>query len=164
MKMLLNIRPSQPMSGPTHVSVQGTKDLSMKTFNKLATATVVSLGMMTGGASAQQSLRDVAYVTEGLIAVGIAYEISEVCDSISARTIRGLGYLNQLSNHAKGLGVTTDQINVFRKDRTEKNRLESIARQRLASMGAIPGDAASHCTVGRAEIAKESTIGYLLRG
>jgi hypothetical protein len=136
----------------------------MNAINKFATVTLMSLGLMTNAASAQQSLRDVGYVTEGLIAVGIAYEISEVCSSISARTLRGLGYLNQLSNHAKGLGFTSAQIDAFRKDRVEKDRLESIARSRLASMGARPGDAASHCAVGRAEIAKESTIGYLLRG
>jgi hypothetical protein len=136
----------------------------MNAITKFATVTLMSLGMMTNVASAQQSLRDVGYVTEGLIAVGIAYEISEVCGSISARTLRGLGYLNQLSNHAKGLGFTTAQIDAFRKDRAEKNRLESIARDRLASMGARRGDAASHCAVGRAEIAKESAIGYLLRG
>ncbi|MEO9865690.1 MAG: DUF5333 domain-containing protein [Yoonia sp.] len=134
------------------------------TLSKIATAGVLSLGLMTNAATAQQSLRDVGYVTEGLIAVGIAYEISEVCDGISARTLRGLGYLNQLQNHAKGLGFTSAQIDAFRKDKGEQDRLEAIARQRLAAMGATPGNAASHCTVGRAEIAKESTIGYLLRG
>ena len=136
----------------------------MAPFTKLATVGALSLGMMTGAASAQQSLRDVGYVTEGLIAVGIAYEISEVCDSISARTLRGLGYLNQLSNHAKGLGFSSAQIDAYRKDKGEQDRLEAIARQRLAAMGATPGNAASHCAVGRAEIAKESTIGYMLRG
>ena len=114
-------------------------------------------------AHAQQSLRNVGYVTEGLIAVGIAYEISEVCGSISARTLRGLGYLNQLRNHALGLGYSNAQVKEFTDSKTEQDRLEGIARQRLASMGAVPGNEASHCAVGRAEIAKESTIGYLLR-
>ncbi|MBB5722162.1 hypothetical protein FHS72_001786 [Loktanella ponticola] len=137
----------------------------MAPLTKMAIAGALSLGMMANAASAQQqSLRDVGYVTEGLIAVGIAYEISEVCNSISARTLRGLGYLNQLSNHAKDLGFSSGQIDAYRKDKAEKERLESVARQRLVTMGATPGNAASHCAVGRAEIAKESTIGYLLRG
>jgi len=77
--------------------------------------------------------------------------------------LRGLNYLNQLRSHARGLGYSNAQIDDFRKDKAEKDRLEAIARQRLANMGATPGDVASHCAVGRSEIAKESTIGYLLR-
>jgi hypothetical protein len=135
----------------------------MNALMKITTAGLLSLGMTTAVAGAQHSLRDVGYVTEGLIAVGIAYEISAVCGSISARTFRGLGYLNQLRNHARGLGFTNAQIDEFRKDKTEQNLLEAIARQRLSSMGAAPGNAAAHCAVGRAEIISESTIGYLLR-
>ena len=133
----------------------------MTTITKFALAATLSLAATTS--SAQQSLRNVSYVTEGLIAVGIAYEISEVCDSISARTFRGLGYLNQLRNHALGLGYSNAQIKEFTDSKTEQDRLEAIARDRLVNMGAAPGDAAAHCAVGRAEIAKESTIGYLLR-
>lgn len=136
----------------------------MNRLMKTTAACVMSLGLMAQASQAQQSLRDVGYVTEGLIAVGIAYEISQVCGSLSARTFRGLGYLNQLSNHAKGLGFSSAQIDAYRKDKAEQDRLEAIARARLAAMGAEPGNAASHCAVGRAEIAKESTIGYLLRG
>jgi hypothetical protein len=161
--MILNITSRHPMCNSTRAYVQCTKDLVMNALTKITTAGLLSLGMTTGAVSAQQSLRDVGYVTEGLIAVGIAYEISEVCGSISARTLRGLSYLNQLRNHAKGLGFTNAQIDDFRKDRTEQNRLEAIARQRLSSMGAEPGNTAAHCAVGRAEITKESTIGYLLR-
>lgn len=133
----------------------------MTILKTLALTTAVTLAATA--APAQQSLRNVGYVTEGLIAVGIAYEISEVCGSISARTLRGLGYLNQLRSHARGLGYSNAQIKDFTDSKTEQDRLEAIARQRLANMGAAPGDAASHCAVGRAEIAKESTIGYLLR-
>ena len=114
-------------------------------------------------AQAQQSLKDVAYVTEGLIAVGIAYELSEVCDDIDARLFRGIGYLNQLKNHAKGLGFSDDQIDAYTDNKAEQDRLEGIARARLEAMGATPGDEASHCAVGRSEIAKQTTIGYLLR-
>ena len=133
----------------------------MTILKTLAFTSAVTLAATA--ASAQQSLRNVSYVTEGLIAVGIAFELSEVCPDIDARTLRGLSYLNQLRSHAKGLGFTNDQIDEFRKDDVEKDRLEAIARQRLVNMGATPGDVASHCAVGRAEIAKESTIGYLLR-
>ena len=133
----------------------------MKTLTKIACAGALSLSASM--ANAQQSLRDVTYVTEGLIAVGIALEISDTCDSISGRTLRGIGYLNQLRNHARGLGFSSAEIKAFTDSKSEKNRLEAIARQRLANMGARPGNAASYCAVGRAEIAKASPIGTLLR-
>jgi len=124
----------------------------------------VLAGSLAGGpAVAQQRLKDVGYVTEGLIAVGIAYEISEVCGDISARTFRGLAYLNQLRSHARGLGFSNAEISAYTDNRQEKDRLEAIARERLAAMGATPGDVASHCAVGKAEMAKASAIGTLLR-
>ena len=67
------------------------------------TAALLATTLAAGPAAAQQSLSEVGYVTEGLIAVGIAYEISEVCGDIDPRTLRGLAYLNQLRSHAKGL-------------------------------------------------------------
>lgn len=134
----------------------------MRSFSILSVLAVTA-ALAGGHASAQQSLKDVTYVTEGLIAVGIAYEISEVCGPIDARLFRGIGYLNQLKSHAKGLGFSDAEIDAYTDDRAEKDRLEAIARKRLADMGAVPGDETSHCNVGRAEIAKGSTIGYLLR-
>lgn len=126
-------------------------------------AAFVAMTASAGSLSAQSSLKDEPAIREGLIAVGIAYEISEVCGSISARTLRGLGYLNQLRNAAIDLGYSRAQVRAYTDDKAEQNRLEGIARTRLANMGAAPGDAASHCTVGQAEIAKGSTIGYLIR-
>lgn len=126
-------------------------------------AGAVSLIAISGHAAAQDKLSDVGYVTEGLIAVGMAYELSEVCDDLDARTLRGLSYLNQLRSHARGLGFSNDEIKAYTDNKAEQDRLEAIARSRLAAMGAKPGDAASHCSVGKAEIAKGSTIGYLLR-
>ena len=126
-------------------------------------AFTVAAAFAGGHATAQSKLSEVGYVTEGLIAVALAYEISEVCDDIDARTFRGLTYLNQLRTHARELGFSNDEIKAFTDNKAEQNRLEAIARQRLEAKGAIPGDAASHCTVGRAEIAGGTTIGYLLR-
>jgi len=133
-------------------------------MQKLLAASVLSLSVgISGPATAQKSLGDVAYITEGLIAVGIAYEISEVCNDIDARLLRGIGYLNQLRDHARGLGYSRSEIDAYVDNKAEQDRLEGIARGRLKAMGAAPGDEASHCAVGRDEIAKQSTIGYLLR-
>jgi hypothetical protein len=68
-----------------------------------------SLGMMAaamvvvglaGAATAQSALRDEARVRDGIVQVGMAYEISEKCGSLSARTFRGLTYLQELKGDA----------------------------------------------------------------
>ena len=133
-------------------------------MRKLVFAVSVCAGLFSGGhAVAQQNLRDVAEVTEGLIAVGIAYEISEVCGSLEARLLRGVTYLNQLRGRARELGFSRSEIDAYIKNDAEKKHLEGIARQRLGALGATPGDAQSHCIVGRREIAQGSTIGYFLK-
>ena len=108
-------------------------------------------------------LKDVPEISEGLIATGIAVEISDVCDDLSPRMIRGISYLNSLKDHARSLGYTNDQIDAFVNDRTEKRRLEGIARARLAEKGAVEGQPETYCAVGRAEMAANSAIGRLLR-
>ena len=118
---------------------------------------------LAGNLSAKPALGEVEYITEGLIAAGIAYEISEVCGDIDARLIRGLTFLNGLKSHARGLGYTDAEIDAFTDDKAEQDRLEGIARARLASMGAVVGQPETYCTVGSAEISRGSTIGSLLR-
>jgi uncharacterized membrane protein len=125
----------------------------------MAFATVMSAGHL----SAQTALKDVAHVRDGIIAVGMAYEISEKCDSISARLFRGFGYLQSLRSHARSLGYSNDEIDAYINDKAEKDRLEAIARAQLASLGVTANDPDSYCTVGRAQIAANTRVGWLLR-
>lgn len=131
-----------------------------RTLFLTATVTLVALA---GTSSAKPALKDVDYVREGIIAAGMAYEISEKCDGISARLFRGISFLNGLKRHARDLGYTDAEIDAYVDDKAEKNRLEAIARGRLAELGAVSGRAESYCTVGRNEIARGSAIGQLLR-
>ncbi|MCK0168983.1 DUF5333 domain-containing protein [Jannaschia sp. S6380] len=101
-------------------------------------------------------------ITEGLINVGIAYEISEVCPDIDARRLLGLRYLLALRSAAGDLGYSAEEIEAFIDDDAEKDRLEEIARERLARMGAVRGDVGAHCRVGRGEVAADSQVGRLL--
>lgn len=75
----------------------------------------LSLGIVTiaGNLSAQTALRDVAVVRDGIIHVGMAYEISQKCDSLNARIFRGLGYLQSLKNHARDLGYSSEEIDAY---------------------------------------------------
>lgn len=123
---------------------------------------IATIGI-AGGASAQTALKDVQYVRDGLIHVGMAYEISERCDSLRPRTLRGIGFLNSLKNHAVSLGFSDAQIDAYVNDDVEKDRLEGIARGELARLGANDADAASYCAVGRAQMAANTRVGWLLR-
>ena len=108
-------------------------------------------------------LKDVAVVRDGIIAVGVAYEIGDKCGSIEARYLRGLGFLEELKDHAAGLGYTDAEIDAYIDDDAEKDRLEAVARQQLADLGAVPGDETSYCAVGAAQIAAGTQVGMLLR-
>ena len=129
----------------------------------LILAATMAVVMAAGNLSAKPALRDVAHITEGLIAVGIAYEISQECESLDARFFRGISFLNGLKSHARGLGYSDAEIDAYTDDKQEQNRLEGIARTRLFSLGAIAGQPETYCAVGRAEIAAETPIGRLLR-
>ena len=122
-------------------------------------ATIFSAGHL----SAQTALKDVAKVRDGIIYVGMAYEISEKCDSIDARLFRGLGYLQSLRNHARSLGYSDQEIDDYINDEDEKDRLEAIARAQLASLGVDTQDEATYCAVGRAQMAANTRVGWLLR-
>jgi hypothetical protein len=118
---------------------------------------------LAGNLSAQTALRDQPEVRDGIIFVGMAYEISEQCGDIRARTFRGIGYLQSLKRRAADLGYSDAEIDAYVSDRAEKRRLEGIAREQLAVLGVVVDDPASYCTVGRAQIAANTRVGWLLR-
>ena len=122
----------------------------------------VLLALSLLAAPVQAGLEQEPRITEGLITVGIAYEISEVCPSISPRKLRGLQYLLALRSAASGLGYSGAEIDAFIDDDAAKDRLEAAARKRLAALGATRGDVAAHCRVGDAQIRGDTQIGRLL--
>lgn len=124
---------------------------------------ILGFAVLAGTTAANQPLREVPRITEGLIAAGIAYEIGEECNSLDARIVQGIVFLNSLKAHAQTLGYSNDEIDAYVNDKTEKDRLEAIARGRLADLGAVEGQADTFCIVGRDQIAAGSQIGQLLR-
>lgn len=127
-----------------------------------AAVVCASVGAATS-LSAQTALKDVAEIRDGIIHVGMAYEISEQCDDISARTWRGLTFLQSLKNRASALGYSDAEIDAYVDDRAEKRRLEGVAREQLAMLGAVEGAPMSYCAVGAAQIAAKTRVGWLLR-
>ncbi|PRY80261.1 hypothetical protein CLV80_101112 [Yoonia maritima] len=133
-----------------------------KTSGIVAAITIAVTGMVSPLA-AQTPLKDVAEVRNGIIYVGMAYEISRKCDDIGARTWRGLNYLQSLKRRASDLGYSDAQIDAYVDDDAEKDRLESIARQQLRQLGVVPAEPATYCAVGHAQIAANTRVGWLLR-
>lgn len=118
---------------------------------------------IAGNLSAQSSLKNEPAVRDGIINVGMAFEISEQCDSIRARTLRGISYLQSLRSTARDLGYSDAEIDAYIDDADEKRRLEAIAREQLALLGAVEGQPDSYCAIGHAQIAGDTPIGWLLR-
>ncbi|SEW02054.1 hypothetical protein SAMN04488515_0684 [Cognatiyoonia koreensis] len=135
----------------------------MRNTHILALAFAAATVGLAGNLSAQSALKDVSRVTEGLIAVGMAVELSDKCGDLSPRTLRGITFLRSLQNHARDLGFSQSQIDDFVDNKDEKRRLEAIARARLADLGVVEGQETTYCTVGRTQISQGTQVGRLLR-
>ncbi|WP_273691599.1 DUF5333 domain-containing protein [Ketogulonicigenium vulgare] len=123
-------------------------------------ATSLSLPAM---AQNRPPLGQVPQVTEPLVVAAMVYEIDRVCGALNIRLLRGIGFLNGIKSTARSLGYSNAEIDAFVDDRTEKNRLEEVARSRLRERGAIPDQPETYCALGRAEISAGSEVGRLLR-
>ncbi|MEO0766800.1 MAG: DUF5333 domain-containing protein [Pseudomonadota bacterium] len=119
--------------------------------------------LSAGAISAKPHLRDVSKVDDTLLAIGIADEIRKNCPDISARMIKAVGMIRDVAAHARDLGYTSEEIDVYRKSDTEKARLKAERDAYLAAGGATVGKSDGYCRLGREEIEKGSLIGAVLR-
>lgn len=115
------------------------------------------------GASALPPLSEVEEINDGLFAVAVADEIRQECPSISARMLRALSYINTLENRALELGYSKQEIKAYVKSKDEKARMRVRGEAYLKANGASYANPETFCTLGKAEIAKGSRIGQLLR-
>ncbi|WP_299670904.1 DUF5333 domain-containing protein [uncultured Roseobacter sp.] len=129
--------------------------------------TVVSL-MLAGllaapvSALAKPPLRDVKPIDDGLFAIGLADQIRKNCPQISARILPALSALQNLNQTAKDMGYTQAEIDAHVDSDAEKDRLRARAAQYMASKD-LKTDQAGYCALGKEEIARNSTVGVLLR-
>lgn len=114
-------------------------------------------------AAGQSGLPSETRINERLIALAIGDRLRDVCGSVDARMLRAVGYLRGTYRMARDRGYSDDEIEAYTDDDVQKDRLKAIAEERLAALGAMPGDEASHCAVARGQIAAETEIGRLLR-
>ncbi|MCV2893939.1 DUF5333 domain-containing protein [Lentibacter sp. XHP0401] len=130
---------------------------------RMFTTVFMGAALAASMASAKPALRDVKEIDGKMLEVGLALEISKKCDTISARKLKGLSLLWDVKSRANDLGYSDDEIDAYRKSEAEKARIRAKGEAYVKSKGLNPKSAADLCTLGKAEIAKGSVIGSLLK-
>lgn len=129
----------------------------------LAVTLAASPAMAVTQDEVNATLRADAQVWGGLLALGIAHGISEICPSFEARTFSGRLFLLGLYNRARSLGYSRAQIRDFVEDDAEKARLRTEVLAHFARNGAREDAPDTVCALGRAEIAAGSLAGDYIR-
>lgn len=125
-------------------------------------ALVLSAGLAQA-ATAQPPLRDVPQIDDKMLWVALAIEISDRCDTLSSRTLRGLNYLWQLKSEASALGYSDADVRAYVESDAEKARMRARGEAYVRNHGLDPAKDADLCRLGRDEIQKGSQIGAFLR-
>ena len=126
-------------------------------------ALLVVVCLMPSQGMAKEGLDQEVEINEGLIAISMADRIRTSCPEISARFIEAFIFLKSLESKALALGYDGSEIKAFINDADEKDRVLGLAHARLTTIGALPDQPATYCTVGLAEIQTGSAIGKLLK-
>lgn len=108
-------------------------------------------------------LREVEEIDHNMLWVAMAIEISDECDSIAPRTLKGLLFLNKLRGRALDMGYSKDEIEAYVTSDAEKARIRRLGENYVKSQGLDPENPADLCDLGQTEIARNSRIGALLR-
>ncbi len=121
------------------------------------------LSLVAIPALANPPLRDVDEIDDTLLAIGLADEIRKQCPDISGRMLKGYRLILTLRDRARSLGYSDAEIDAYRKSDAEKARLKAEGKAYVTARGVDMGKPGDWCSLGRAEIAKQSQIGELLR-
>jgi hypothetical protein len=108
-------------------------------------------------------LSEVREIDGTLLAVAIANEVRQRCDDIAPRMIRAWSTLNGLKAKARDLGYSEDEIEDYVTSEAEKARMRRLGEIYVRQQGADPAVTADLCAFGRAEIARSTAVGRLLR-
>lgn len=135
----------------------------MNTLKILLLAGAAALSLPVVPAAAKPSLRDVPEVENIIFAAALAFEVSENCSSIKARTFKALGMAWQLRSRANALGYSDSEIRDYVESDVEKARMRVKGETFLKANGVDYGKPETFCTYGRAEIEKSSAVGVLLK-
>ena len=131
-------------------------------MSRLKALTIAAI-LAASPALALEPINQEKHINDTLRQGFIADKIADTCPTIGPRTFKALNELEKLKNYALKKGYTAAEIRAFVTSDAEKARGKREAAEWLAANGAPEGDVEAHCAVGRAEIAKGSFIGSLLR-
>ncbi|WP_254436797.1 DUF5333 domain-containing protein [Ruegeria arenilitoris] len=132
----------------------------MSFVKTIALATLMAVPV---AAEAKPPLRDVKEIDNELYYIAIANEISEYCPSISGRRMKAIGVIWGLKSKANKLGYSDKEIRAYVDSDAEKTRMRSMGEAYLAQHGVTYENPETFCTLGRAEIERNSAIGVYLR-
>ena len=124
---------------------------------------ILILSLLATPALALDPINREPHINASLIAGRVGDVIRSTCPSISPRMLVVYSKLKDLERYARDKGYSDEDFQAFKDDGAEKNRMKAQAADYLRKAGAVEGDVESYCRVGRAEIAKGSLIGELLR-
>lgn len=130
---------------------------------KTLTKTALILTLTAGAAMAKPPLREVKEIDDQIFWGVVAYEVSEKCPTIEARTLKAVSDLWSLGRKAEKMGYSRDEIKTYIRSDEEKARMRKRGEALLKSNGVSYDDPQSFCTFGTAEIERNSAIGVYLR-
>lgn len=145
------------------LSPKASYDAKEAKMSRVKALMVAALMIGATPALALEPINQEAHINNVLLQGFIADKIADTCPAMEPRKLRALGELNKLRDYALKKGYTAAEVKAFVTSKTEKARGKKLAVEWLEKSGAKPGDVEAHCKIGRAEIAKSSLIGYLLR-
>ncbi len=93
----------------------------------------------------------------------VANEIRERCDTIKARKVAATVYVLGVLKYAKSKGFSSDEIDEFRANKDNQEKLRQMAYAYLDENGIDREAGTGYCALGVAEIKKKSQIGKLLK-
>lgn len=114
-------------------------------------------------ADTRTPLPDEQHINEQLIAAQAGEILRNTCPTIVARMFVVWEKAFMLRQYAIDKGYTEPEVKAFLKDPGQKERVKAAAEAILVSSGAKPGDIPSYCAAGKAEIAKGTLLGQIIR-
>jgi len=128
----------------------------------LVAALVLAFAPQFAQSAALTPLPQEQHINTSLMAGVVGDEIRRNCPTISARLLVAWFKLEGLKRYALKKGYKRDEVRAFIKSKVQKKRIHALAERYMAAHGVKPGDSASYCRLGEAEIARHSLIGALL--
>lgn len=130
---------------------------------KAALLAALTLWAAAGRAAPEGGIAEDRVINQGLFVIAVADEIRDECDTIDARMWRALVFINKLRSKARERGYSRAEIDAYLDDEQAQDLMRARRNAYFARHGAGDRTPESLCALGRAEIARNSQIGYLLK-